>query len=69
MFLIQCVMKAIIQIIRNKMRKVYAKILARCRQKAVLRGALPGGGFLCHVGWTYLYHTVPSLLLGLGQQL
>lgn len=37
-------MKAIIQIIRNKMRKVCAKILARCRQKAVLRGALPGGG-------------------------
>lgn len=43
-------MKVIIQLIRNKMRKVYAKVLAGCRQKAepsqptVLRGALPAGG-------------------------
>lgn len=50
MFLIQYVMKAIIQLMRNKIIKVYTKILAGCRQKAehsqiaVLRGALPAGG-------------------------
>ena len=68
-------MKVIVQLLRNKMRKVYAKTLAGHRQKAepsqpaVLRGALPAGGILCGVGCTYLYRSVLSLLLRLGQQL
>lgn len=50
MFLTQHVVTAFIQLIRNKTRKVYAKILAGCGweakppQPAVLRGALPAGG-------------------------
>lgn len=55
-FLIQNVMKAIIQLMRNKIIEVYTKILAGCRQKAehsqidVLRGALPAGGISVSCG-------------------
>lgn len=55
-FLIQYVMKAIIQLMRNKIIEVYTKILAGCRQKAehsqidVLRGALPAGGISVSCG-------------------